>query len=210
MGSRLRFLPALLLILTTLPGYGQHARLLVDATDPIATVGPTLYGLMTEEINHSYDGGLYAELIANRTFHHEWDGYEQWTLVAHGGANLEISESSTGPSQALPHGLKLTIHNVGGDFDAGIANNGYWGIALQPHTTYTGSFYGSSDGIDAARIQLVSNTTGAIIAASTVPLQGLDWKHYPFSLKIPAGIPAAPAQSRCNWFHCFPQLSISA
>jgi hypothetical protein len=35
---------------------------------PIAHVSPTLYGLMTEEINHSYDGGLYPELIRNRAF----------------------------------------------------------------------------------------------------------------------------------------------
>ena len=35
---------------------------------PVAKVSPMLYGLMTEEINYSYDGGLYAELIQNRTF----------------------------------------------------------------------------------------------------------------------------------------------
>src|SRR5271165_2716775 len=35
---------------------------------PGAKIGPTFYGLMTEEINHSYDGGLYAELIQNRVF----------------------------------------------------------------------------------------------------------------------------------------------
>ena len=33
-----------------------------------------LYGLMTEEINHSYDGGLYAEMVDNRTFRAHWDG----------------------------------------------------------------------------------------------------------------------------------------
>jgi hypothetical protein len=38
-------------------------------TDKVAAhVSPTLYGLMTEEINYSYDGGIYAELIRNRVF----------------------------------------------------------------------------------------------------------------------------------------------
>ena len=38
----------------------------VDASYPSGKVSPMLYGLMTEEINYSYDGGLYAELIRNR------------------------------------------------------------------------------------------------------------------------------------------------
>ena len=40
----------------------------IDAGRPAGNVSPRLYGLMTEEINHSYDGGLYAELIRNRAF----------------------------------------------------------------------------------------------------------------------------------------------
>ena len=50
-----------------------------DTTNPIPTLQiqadkitaqmpPTFYGLMTEEINYSYEGGLYGELIRNRTF----------------------------------------------------------------------------------------------------------------------------------------------
>src|ERR1700691_6660651 len=44
------------------------ATLEIDLTHPAAQVSPNLYGLMTEEINYSYDGGLYAELIRNRVF----------------------------------------------------------------------------------------------------------------------------------------------
>jgi alpha-N-arabinofuranosidase len=40
----------------------------VDAGHPSGKVSPRLYGLMTEEINHAYDGGLYAELLRNRAF----------------------------------------------------------------------------------------------------------------------------------------------
>src|SRR5262249_13537264 len=50
--------------------FAQNAEgeLTVHVDQPGATVGPMFYGLMTEEINHSYDGGLYAELIQNRIF----------------------------------------------------------------------------------------------------------------------------------------------
>ena len=44
------------------------AVLTIHADQPVSKVSPTLYGLMTEEINHSYDGGLYAEMVQNRTF----------------------------------------------------------------------------------------------------------------------------------------------
>ena len=40
--------------------------LTVDVAHPSGKVSPRLYGLMTEEINHCYDGGLYAELVQNR------------------------------------------------------------------------------------------------------------------------------------------------
>ncbi len=44
------------------------ATLHVELDKPLHAVSPTLYGLMTEEINYSYDGGLYAEMVRNRTF----------------------------------------------------------------------------------------------------------------------------------------------
>ena len=40
----------------------------IDAAAPAGKVSPLFYGLMTEEINHAYDGGLYAELVQNRAF----------------------------------------------------------------------------------------------------------------------------------------------
>ena len=40
----------------------------IDAGKVTGKVSPELYGLMTEEINFSYEGGIYGELIRNRTF----------------------------------------------------------------------------------------------------------------------------------------------
>ena len=44
----------------------QAPTLAIDVNHPTAKVSPMLYGLMTEEINFSYDGGLYAELVRDR------------------------------------------------------------------------------------------------------------------------------------------------
>src|SRR5450755_1218229 len=43
-------------------------KIVVQVDQPGAKISPTLFGLMTEEINYSYDGGLYGELIQNRIF----------------------------------------------------------------------------------------------------------------------------------------------
>ena len=52
-------------------GKAQTAVLSVDASQEGVTISPTLYGLFYEEINHAGEGGLYAELIQNRSFEDE-------------------------------------------------------------------------------------------------------------------------------------------
>jgi alpha-N-arabinofuranosidase len=60
-------------------GEAAPAVLEIQVRRPIAKVSPTLYGLMTEEINHSYDGGLYAELVRNRALTEEsWHPAGAW------------------------------------------------------------------------------------------------------------------------------------
>jgi alpha-N-arabinofuranosidase len=82
----------------------------IETDRAIGKVSPTLYGLMTEEINYSYDGGIFAELIRNRTFRNSWMGAEHWQLVQRGNAKAAIQEDrTTGPSAALNYSLKLSV-----------------------------------------------------------------------------------------------------
>ncbi len=50
------------------------ARLSIAPNEIASPVSPMLYGMMTEEINHAFDGGLYAEMVQNRTFRTTWEG----------------------------------------------------------------------------------------------------------------------------------------
>ena len=78
----------------------------LDVTRIVSPISPTLYGLMTEEINHSYDGGLYAEMIQNRAFHSDWEGTPPWDLVRRGNAVASGSlDRSNGPSKALSYSI---------------------------------------------------------------------------------------------------------
>src|SRR5476649_179927 len=93
----------------------------IDAGHPVGKVSPTLYGLMTEEINHAYDGGLYAELIQNRIFKDDPKGPAKWSLVTDGGGAGDIALDKTQPiNGALTVCLKLDITQSGKR--VGIAN----------------------------------------------------------------------------------------
>ncbi|HVX52231.1 MAG TPA: hypothetical protein VHB48_18875, partial [Chitinophagaceae bacterium] len=72
---------ALMLLLPFVKVGAQTPAITLHVNQPGANVSPTLYGLMTEEINHSYDGGLYAELIRNRIFKDNKSTPEGWSLV---------------------------------------------------------------------------------------------------------------------------------
>src|SRR5476651_696597 len=69
----------------------------IDAGQVTGRVSPTLYGLMTEEINYSYDGGLYAELIRNRIFQDDAANPVHWTLVRDGGGAGAMALDTTQP-----------------------------------------------------------------------------------------------------------------
>jgi len=130
----------------------QTTKLTLDFTKTGAKVSPMLYGLMTEEINHSYDGGLYAELIRNRIFKDNATTPEGWSLVqkdttskasikliAADPDKVPYDERRLSINGALTTCLRLTVTKDGSS--AGIANEGYWGIPVKPGTTYKASFY---------------------------------------------------------------------
>ena len=134
---------------------------------PSRHVSPTLYGLMTEEINYSYDGGLYAEMVRNRTFHGDWSGVLYWYLLENGNAAAKMDlDKTTGPSEALSSSLRLDVEKADPKNQAGVLNVGYWGFALRPNTTYKGSFYAKAGSTDLGpiTISLISDDTGKAIA----------------------------------------------
>ena len=179
----------------------QPATLDIDAQKPIAQVSPTLYGLMTEEINHSYDGGLYPELIRNRAFMDTSYGPHGWVLLeqGHAQAGMEL-DNSTGPSPAIPRSLKVSIQSADASNQAGVVNTGYWGMAVRGNETYQCSFYAKADGGQNGKLfgpvtaRLVSDRTGAVLAqASTLAISG-DWQQYKLTLKTGA-VPIVTAEN---------------
>lgn len=185
--ASLPLLPFVLSLSAQQPGQQPPvATLDIQVHKPVAKVSPLLYGLMTEEINYSYDGGLYAEMVRNRTFQDShWD-LPAWSLVQNGNslAALEL-DKSTGPSTALPLSLKLTVKAADSLDRAGIKNSGFWGFAVRPETTYRGSFYAKADdtATGPVTVSLLDDNTGAAVANATVPSLSADWQRYTVTLK---------------------------
>ena len=170
----------------------QAPSLAIQVDHPTAKVSPMLYGLMTEEINYSYDGGIYGELVRDRVIGRGFGSLSHWTMVARGNSEVNISaDESTGPSAVLTRSLKVSVTAATATSPAGVQNDGYWGIPVRPNATYSGSFYAKtgSDGI-AVTVSLVNDSTGVVAAKATVTGLTSEWKQYTYTLRTGA-VPAS-------------------
>jgi alpha-L-arabinofuranosidase len=183
--KKLAFLPAVIPSLVLSLGLNaQSASLTIHLDRSTTKVSPMLYGLMTEEINYSYDGGIYGELVRDRAIGRGYPGVSDWPMVAYGNSVASVSDDeTTGPSIALPRSLKVDVIAASKAAPAGVENGGYWGIPIRPHTTYGGSFYArtNSDGIPVT-VSLVNDSNGIVVATATVNGLTADWKQYNYTL----------------------------
>ena len=104
----------------------SDAAITIETDKPGITISPTLYGIFFEDINRAGDGGLYAEMIQNRSFE-DHSTPMAWTLVKSANADAAIALDKTHPLNANnPTCLRLEIKNAGGG-RVGIANDGFKG-----------------------------------------------------------------------------------
>lgn len=169
-------------IAQVLPGtvHGADPLLTIDASHPLHEVSPMLYGLMTEEINRSYDGGLYAELIQNRILKDAPDNPVHWSVIQAAEGNASISLDQNQPiNAALTTCLKLETKGEGG-----VANDGFWGIPVKPQTTYRASFYAKAQKPSSGplTIRIESNDGTTVFAKARVPQITTQWKRYEVEL----------------------------
>ncbi|HEX3626017.1 MAG TPA: carbohydrate binding domain-containing protein [Verrucomicrobiae bacterium] len=153
----------------------------IKADQPIGKVSPTLYGLMTEEINYSYEGGLYSELIANRTFNSASNEMRFWSAV--GSATYSL-DTGMPLNNALTASMKLDASNAGNGSPTGIANSGYWGIPVRRNTTYHASFYArSTNGFSGPlTVSLESADGKTLYAMARVDGLAADWQKFDATL----------------------------
>ncbi|HWA88290.1 MAG TPA: alpha-L-arabinofuranosidase C-terminal domain-containing protein [Opitutus sp.] len=184
-------------ILAASAALATPARLDIDLRHPGHAIPPAFYGLMTEEINHSYDGGLFAELIQNRTFQDPAPDHSprdprpplgvvppHWSVV---GSATAATNTTDPVNAALPLNLRLTLAGGLG----GVANDGYWGVPVKPSTKYTATFYArGNDGFAGPVTASLVTDAGnhAVTRAETAPISSA-WKKYALTFTTPADAP---------------------
>jgi len=193
--SRYGAVPALALASVIVSGSSAAAagRITVKVDQPGVKISPMLYGLMTEEINHSYDGGLYAELIQNRALKDDDTQPVHWSVVADSDAAGTIALDTDNPVNSnLSKSLRLDITAADGGKRVGVANDGYWGIPVRPNTVYKASFYArASAGFEGAlTISIESADGSATLCKAQVAKVEQGWKQYTVSLKTGAIAPS--------------------
>ncbi|HEX4055514.1 MAG TPA: alpha-L-arabinofuranosidase C-terminal domain-containing protein [Tepidisphaeraceae bacterium] len=168
-------------------------QITVNLQQPGPRISPIFYGLMTEEINHSYDGGLYAELVQNRIFQDNAAEPRHWSVVKTGDTQADIALDENNPiaSTVLTRCLRLDITSIAPGQQAGIANDGYWGIPVRPHTQYRASFFAKAgSGFSGPLTAEIQNSDGTTVYASaSVPAIDTQWKKYELTLTTPNELP---------------------
>jgi len=160
--------------------------LTVRVDQPGVKIDPMFYGLMTEEINFSYDGGLYAELIRNRTFRDNPQNPVNWSVVKYEGSEGSIAlDNDPVPNTALTMALKLDATALKPKQRVGVANEGYWGIPVRPDTTYRASFYAKAgSGFKGPLTVAIESSDGkAVYAKANVGQITSEWKKYTATLR---------------------------
>ena len=153
----------------------------IDAGKVTGTVSLMLYGLMTEEINFSYEGGLYAELIRNRTFKASSQNPVFWSYVGDTTIALDTNQPL---NSALNVSLKMDTSKASEASPVGIANGGYWGIPVRPNTTYRASFYARGQEFSGPLNLSLESADGKTVFANA-PISNIsgEWKKYEATLK---------------------------
>jgi alpha-N-arabinofuranosidase len=190
-------LSALVLTASLAHAWAQPSVLTIDAGHAAAKMSPMHYGLMTEEINYSYDGGLYAELVRNRAFLDNPSTPAHWSVVQGSGSAATVSLDRSQPlNSALTTSLRVDVTGASSTSPAGVANDGYWGIPVKPETRYRATVYAKAAPNFTGPVTVaIQSADGATVYASAIlPRLTSDWKEYKVTLRT--GKVAATANTR--------------
>lgn len=171
-----------------------NPTLTIEGGQPVARVSPLLYGLMTEEINHSYDGGLYGELVRNRAFLDDPNTPVHWSVVPDKSSAATMTLDPSQPlNDALPVSLRVEVSKASKRQPAGIANDGYWGIPVRPAARYHASFYAkAAPGYSGSVVvSIQADDGGKVYARGEVSGLTQDWKPYEVTLETGQAKPTA-------------------
>lgn len=174
-----RLLSCIIAASSLLGAYAQTHTFDVNTKKVGAKVQPTMYGIFFEDINYAADGGLYGELVKNRSFEFP-DALMGWKAFG------KFEVKNDGPFERCPHYVVLGYsgHN---DTATGLQNEGYFGIGIEKGEDYRFSVWAKAVSGDATvEVSLVDENTmeeHQEFATAELKVSGNEWKKYELVLK---------------------------
>jgi len=181
------FFAAIVFLLAPLFGIGAHAQGIatvnIDAGHPGPVISSNLFGIFFEEINSAGEGGIYAELIRNRSFEDSTNALPFWSFVKSGTAAGEMRLDTSAPMSGLNR-QSLALTMSGGNGAVGAANEGWFGVSVMKGAAYNLEFYArrAEDFGGELSISIESTNSGKIYAQKVFKGLAAEWKHYTASL----------------------------
>lgn len=177
--NKRRLLSCIIAASSLLGAYAQPHTFDVNTKKVGAAVQPTMYGIFFEDINYAADGGLYGELVKNRSFEFP-DALMGWKAFG------KFEVKNDGPFERCPHYVVLNYsgHN---DTATGLQNEGYFGIGIEKDEEYRFTVWAKTVSGDAnVEVSLVDESTmeeHQEFATAELKVSGNEWKKYELILK---------------------------
>ena len=167
---------ATMAVLGVMNASAQH-QFTVNAKKLGAPIQPTMYGIFFEDINFGADGGLYAELVENRSFEfpQQLMGWSTYGKVQVNDVNPAFERN--------PHYVTLKESGHRDKF-TGLENRGFFGMGLKKGMDYHFSVYARTAGNTRIRVELVGSDD-EVMTKQQITIAGNNWKKYTATLKSP-------------------------
>lgn len=155
----------------------QHV-MTVDVSKPTAQINPAMYGIFFEDINFGADGGLYAELVKNRSFEFP-QPFVGWTPFG----NVSVQDAQP-CFDRNPHYVRIV--NDGRLLRAGLDNEGFRGIGLKQGEEYRFTAYARTPDAQPMKLSIeLVNANGENLLKQALEVKGNDWQKLTAVLKSP-------------------------
>ena len=172
-------------LISSLILHSQSVPFVVQANKPQAEIQPTMWGIFFEDINFAADGGIYAELVKNRSFEFAvplmgWHQHksDRFSVNKESGAAMVINRSEE--DAANPRYARITVN---ADKGYGMTNEGFRGMGIKKDLQYNFSVLARVlGGSSTMRIELVDDK-GKVLGETKVTPSGNTWKKYTANFK---------------------------
>ena len=181
-------------VLNAQPHKASLAKITVDVNKPVHAIPSTLFGIFFEDINHSTDGGIYPELVRNRSFE-DADTLQNWKFTSQNGtSSASVNYPDIYSNRWVPalNAFNRKMLSIKADGAFKLENDGYWGMNIEKGSTYTFQLAAfCSDGFNSPlKISVVSSNGIELSSGEVKGIEG-KWKYYTINLSALVSDPKA-------------------